>query len=462
MSITAGIVIIVVIAVRSILKNAPKIFSYALWVVVLFRLLCPVSVTLGFSLMGVLNVPVAENGRIEYLSFDADDPSPVIPASGSDEMAERPQDPGPVDVSLADGLSFPVDSIGILWICGAGALLIFNAVQLIRLRCKLVGAVPLQGNIYLADHITTPFVMGLIRPKIYLPSSMSETEKMYIIRHEKHHIRRGDHIIKLFAFAAVCIHWFNPLVWVAFVLAAKDMEMSCDEAVMRQIDRDIRADYALSLLQFSTGKRVVIGTPLAFGEGETKERIKNIMNYRKPTVLVVVLAFVMCLGLTACLFSDPEADTESSGLSEISIENIDLNADTEVGIELAYESEDLIIFYGSIGLFGYDLDKKEITFAVDFMKAVGIKGSIQGSRGTSVEVSADGKKIVISDYDAERNIRHKTCYIDIPTLTYTHAEYLPLQDVFDRDAAKGVIYPGVKTEQVKYILGDTEWSLFAE
>ena len=157
--------------------------------------------------------------------------------------------------------------------------------------------------------------MGLIHPKIYLPSAMSEVEQSYIIQHERHHIRRGDHVIKLLAFAAVCIHWFNPLVWLAFALASKDMEMSCDEAVMRQTDRDIRADYSSSLLQFSTGKRVVIGTPLAFGEGETKERIENIMKYKKPTMIIVVLAVIVCVGLTACLSSNPQSGTGKNNLS---------------------------------------------------------------------------------------------------------------------------------------------------
>ena len=119
------------------------------------------------------------------------------------------------------------------------------------------------------------------------------------------------------AFAAVCIHWFNPLVWLAFALSSKDMEMSCDEAVMRQMGRDIRADYSSSLLQFSTGKRVIVGTPLAFGEGDTKERIENIMKYKKPTIMMVVLAVIVCVGLTACLSSNPQSDAGKNDLSSI-------------------------------------------------------------------------------------------------------------------------------------------------
>lgn len=164
--------------------------------------------------------------------------------------------------------------------------------------------------------------MGLIHPKIYLPSAISDAEQSYIIQHEKHHIRRCDHIVKLLAFAAVCVHWFNPLVWLAFALSSKDMEMSCDEAVMKQMGRDIRADYSASLLQFSTGKRVILGTPLAFGEGDTKERIENIMKYKKPTIMMVVLAVVVCVGLTACLSSNPQFRTEKNDLGSLQEEDI--------------------------------------------------------------------------------------------------------------------------------------------
>ena len=322
MSITASIAIPVILLARIILKRAPKIFSYALWAIVLFRLLCPVSLTSRLSLLGLFPAQTADTGRIEYVSLDAPPAeSPAIavdiPASGPDQTADIPGTP-PTAGAAADSPADVLISMGsTVWICGVAAMLVFHLLQLIRLRRKLIGSVPLYDNIYLADHIPTPFVIGLIHPKIYLPSAMSEAEQSYIIQHEKHHIRRCDHMIKLLAFAALCIHWFNPLVWLAFALSGKDMEMSCDEAVMRQMDRDIRADYSLSLLRFSSGKRVVIGTPLAFGEGDTKERIENIMKYRKPTIMAVVLAVIVCVGLTACLSSNPQSSAETDGLSSL-------------------------------------------------------------------------------------------------------------------------------------------------
>lgn len=320
MSITASVAILVILLARIMLKRAPKIFSYALWAVVLFRLLCPVSLTSGFSLMGLFQAPTTETGRIEYVSLNeshTERPASTVDVPASDLSQSMDNRIERSEVAAAGSADVLVSIASIVWICGVAAMLMFNILQLIRLRRKLIGSIPLHDNIYLADYIPTPFVMGLFHPKIYLPSAMSDAEQSYIIQHEKHHIRRCDHVIKLLAFAAVCIHWFNPLVWLAFALSSKDMEMSCDEAVMKQMDRDIRADYSSSLLQFSTGKRVIVGTPLAFGEGDTKERIENIMRYKKPTIMMVALAVIVCVGLTACLSSNPQSDAGKNGLSGI-------------------------------------------------------------------------------------------------------------------------------------------------
>ena len=223
MSITASIAILVILLARIMLKRAPKIFSYALWAVVLFRLLCPVSLTTGFSLMGLVQAPTTETGRIEYVSLNKSHtgrPASTVDVSASNLSQATDNRIEQSEAAAAGSVDVLVSAASMVWICGAGAMLTFNLLQLIRLRRKLTAAIPLHDNIYLADYIPTPFVMGLIHPKIYLPSAMSEAEQSYIIQHEKHHIRRCDHVIKLLAFAAVCIHWFNPLVWLAFALSS--------------------------------------------------------------------------------------------------------------------------------------------------------------------------------------------------------------------------------------------------
>lgn len=186
----------------------------------------------------------------------------------------------------------------------------------------------------------------------------------------------------------------------------------------------------------------------------------------KKYIFSLFFVTILLFSLAACSNTEENANTqqndvaESLSLSEIEVEEIDLSADTGVGVDLVYESDDFIIFYGSIGLFGYDLEKENISISVDFMKAIGIDGSVQGSRGAYVEVSTDGKTLIISDYDVEQDQHYNTCYIDIPTQTYAIKEYEPLADAFARDSIKGYIYPGVKTEQVKYILDSCEWLVF--
>ena len=296
MSVTASVAILFVLLARLLLKRAPKIFSYALWAVVLFRLLCPVSITTGFSLLGLFDAPVtkatAHTSVVEYVPQDVvhtRDPEVQLPVPAISQTVNEALPQGD-EQTAADPLKAPVALATLVWLAGIGVLAAYSVVSLLRLRRKLMGAVPLRENIYLADYIVSPFVMGIFHPKIYLPSSLTEQERGYILLHEQHHIRRGDHIVKALAFLALCVHWFNPLVWVAFVLSAKDMEMSCDEAVVRKLGEGIRADYSASLLSLATGRRIIAGTPLAFGEGDTKSRIKNMLNWKKAKPTVVFLA----------------------------------------------------------------------------------------------------------------------------------------------------------------------------
>ena len=180
--------------------------------------------------------------------------------------------------------------------------------------------------------------------------------------------------------------------------------------------------------------------------------------------IAFILALACVLGLAGCINSNHnhrESDNQKANLSEIALEEpLAPETSSGVGAEIAFESEDMLIFYGSFGLFGYDLKANELKFSVDFMKAVGIEGSVQGSNGTAVDVSEDGNTIIVSEYKVETDTRGKTCYIDIPSLTYRYDEYKPLEKPFNKENIKGYIYPGVKISQIKYILCDKEWKLF--
>lgn len=337
MSLTGSIVILAVLMIRFFLKRAPKLFSYMLWAVVLFRLLCPVSFSSEWSALGVFNASISSSGAVEYISpniVHTENPSVTLPLPGISEAINNTLPSGEKQL-VADPLEAPVAIATNIWIFGIAGMLVCSFINLIKLRRKLVGAVLLRENIYLADHIGSAFVLGIFFPKIYLPSTLSENEQGYILQHEKCHIRRGDHMVKILAFAALCIHWFNPLVWMAFMLAGKDMEMSCDEAVMRKMGNEIRSDYAQSLLHLTTGRRIIGATPLAFGEGNTKDRIKNVLNYKKPTFWIITVAVVALIVVTVCFLSNPKGASISFANIQITwAKTMDLREDTPVTHDL--------------------------------------------------------------------------------------------------------------------------------
>lgn len=328
MSGTASLVILAVLLVRLALRKAPKAFSYALWAVVLFRLLCPLTIESAFSLLPaaqVADVPGLGDAPAQVIQVQTGVPTvdrqvndfflrhPYQGLPDLPEYAELPpQEPSP-PIQQAGSTSDWRTAPSVVWLAGAALLLGYSLLSLLGLRRKLVGAMPLAGekNIRLADHIPSPFVLGLVRPKIYLPSGLSEGERDYILLHERTHIRRLDHVTRALAWLALAVHWFNPLVWLAFHLAGKDMEMSCDEAVLRRMGRDVRADYSTSLLRLSVGGMLPAG-PLAFGSGDTQGRIKNVLHYKKPALWVVVIALagVLCAGVALATNPAPGPEDE--------------------------------------------------------------------------------------------------------------------------------------------------------
>ena len=385
MSIASGAVILLVLLARLFLRKAPKIFSYALWAVVLFRLLCPVSIATPFSLLGWLDAPAVKNTAhttaVEYIPYDIfHTPEPEFhasePAAGiGAEQGVSP--PGPVAAPFESWLT-PSST---LWLMGMGVLALYSIVSYLRMRRKLIGAVLLQEHIYLADGIGSPFVLGIIRPKIYLPPSLSQQEQGYIILHEQHHIRRGDHIIKLLAFIALCIHWFNPLVWAAFALSSKDMEMSCDEAVVRKLGVGICPDYSASLLSLATGKHIIAGTPLAFGEGDTKSRIKNMLNWKKPKAWITAIAALVCIAVIASCAGNP------TPISTPSAPTVDPGADEQDKPPASPElPEEAAVLLGN-----WVLDK---TYTEDSNTGLSLSelfGTALGDYGASLQLSADGQ-----------------------------------------------------------------------
>ena len=315
MSLTGSVVIAFVLAARLLLRRSPKIYAYVLWAAVLFRLLCPISLSSSVSLLGWLQPEVQEmspaTSTISYLPAEAFQPRLDAPAAPA-ERAEQTE-------ILPESAPFQWEDLAArIWVAGVSVMALYSLTSYLRLRGRLAESMHCRDNIYLSDRIDSPFVMGLLRPRIYLPSVVPVQERPYILAHEQHHIRRGDPLWKLLGYCALCIHWFNPLVWAAFVLAGKDMEMSCDEAVIRQLGADIRADYSASLLRLATHRRVISGMPLAFGEGDTRGRVLNMARWKKPRVWVSILCAVLSIAvLAACALNPRQEETETNEKTQI-------------------------------------------------------------------------------------------------------------------------------------------------
>lgn len=324
MSLTAGAVIAVVLLARLCLSKAPKIFSYALWSVVLFRLLCPVSLGLPVTVPAPVagaSVPTGTGytTSMEYISLPE-------PSGGGDYAdGERPAAPGTntsaavVEPRKMSAGESALTILGWLWITGAAAVLGAALRQAVGLRRMLADACVLRDNIFESEKLDTAFVFGLFSPRIYLPLGLPSDIRETVIAHEQTHLRRGDHIVKLLFYAALALHWFNPLVWLSFRLMAEDMEKSCDEAVIRgmrkyiQDEKSAKKAYSDMLFVLGGGRRYFF-TSVSFAEHSIKGRIKNVAKYRHIGVALSVTLGVLCAVVTAvCLINPGRTAEEYSG-----------------------------------------------------------------------------------------------------------------------------------------------------
>ena len=344
MSRTASVSIFIILAVRLFLKNAPKFVSYMLWFVVLFRLLCPISIESMVSLIPNMTptsyhytleeevISVQDAGKAAYHAIDhfLQDGFEDLQLETATEMTLTDENGNTKSISVQ--LSEIIILLGqYVWLIGMTIMFLYSIVSYYNMYRKVQTALPFKDSrnvlskdnayknrIYLVDNSISPFVMGIFQPKIYMPMHLEAKEREYILLHEQFHIKRGDHIVKVLAFIALCIHWFNPLVWLAFFISSKDMEMSCDEAVIKRIGMEIKADYSTSLLSLAVGKQMKLGIPLAFGEVDTKTRIKNLAAWKMPDKKKLSFTIIATVILMLCLLTDPivmissETETENS------------------------------------------------------------------------------------------------------------------------------------------------------
>lgn len=309
MSVTASMLIIAVILLRLILKNAPKWTRYILWLLVALRLVIPFTFESPFSLVpNAQAINSATNSSTSYVSS-------VVYSEGFQTMQSA--------VSLPDEVSI-ITILTYFWIIGVAAMLIYMLFSYLHLHLKLRESVVIKDNILICDRISSPFVFGIIRPRIYLPSALSDEEKMYVIAHEQAHIEHYDNILKPLGYLILSIHFFNPLCWIAFRLFTKDIELACDERVIKNYDIQDKKGYSTALLSCSIERNFLSACPFSFGESGLKQRIKSVLGYRKPTVKIVILSFAVCILTAMSFMTNPITSTLEihSDNQESAIENL--------------------------------------------------------------------------------------------------------------------------------------------
>ncbi|MBQ8399356.1 MAG: hypothetical protein IJX08_05230 [Clostridia bacterium] len=313
-SIMANKIVLAVLLLRILFQKAPKWIHCLLWGIAGARLLLPFSIQSPLSMIaGTATIP-------EDMALMSE---PRI--DSGIEVVDRMVDPyviaafSPKPWASANPLQILFAIVSVIWLAGVVAILLYGAVSYIVLRLRVRASVALRENIYLCDHIKTPFVLGFLKPRIYLPSGLAEQEQIYVIRHEQAHLKRGDHLFKALGFLLLAVYWFDPFVWLAYILFCRDVEKACDERVIKNLGGEEKREYAKALLSCSMGKRRMLVCPLAFSEIGVKARIKAVARYKKPSARLVVAAVLACLLLTGCFLTDPQKDALSKEEQELTI-----------------------------------------------------------------------------------------------------------------------------------------------
>lgn len=310
LSISASWLVLVVLALRLVLKRAPKWVNVLLWGMVALRLMLPFSIESALSL-----IPSAETLSPEVVQFD---PAPTI-TSGVEFIDNA------VNPSLSESFAAaPLASVnplyvwiylaGWVWLIGLAAMLAYALVSYLRLRRRVSASIPLRESIYVCDEVPSPFILGIVRPRIYLPSALDEAQRGSVLSHERAHLARHDHWWKPLGFALLAVYWFNPLLWLAYTLLCRDIELACDERVLRGMDAGQVKDYSSALLACSVPRRMLAACPLAFGEVGVGARVKNALRYKKPAFWVVAASVAVCVVVAVCFLTNPRTDTDAAGL----------------------------------------------------------------------------------------------------------------------------------------------------
>ena len=304
MSISASWLVLAVLILRFVLKKAPKWINVLLWGIVAIRLICPFSFESTLSL-----IPSAETIP---LNIGMDTTPTINSGISAINNAVNPiisQSNTPMAGASVNLLQITIGIYEYIWIFGMIALALYTAISYWRLRRKVDTAVRYKDNIFQSENVSFPFVLGIIKPRIYLPFKMNGQYLEYVVAHEQAHICRKDHWWKPLGFLLLMIHWFNPLMWLAYVLLCRDIELACDERVIKELGNEQRGDYTQALVACSVNRRMIAACPLTFGEVGIKERVKSVMNYKKPAFWVIIISVIVCVGVAVCFLTNPKQDS---------------------------------------------------------------------------------------------------------------------------------------------------------
>lgn len=427
MSITGSYIIAAILLLRLILKKAPKIFSYSLWAIAGLRLLCPFSFSSVISIFNFISPPAAESsvtGTTANGYIPQDIGMMLIPEVNTGIPAAdtviNTVLPSAQPTASINPMQILLTAACLIWVSGIIAMSVYGIVSVIKIRKQIKFATKFKDNIFECDAIRSPFVFGVIRPRIYLPCGMSENQLEYVLMHEKNHIRRFDHITRIIAFIILILHWFNPFVWIGYTLAIHDMEMSCDENVLKKLGAEAKKAYSFTLVSVGADKKLSFGTPLSFGENGVEKRVKNILGFKKPKIIAVIICVVLCVVAAAvCL---------TNGISEKSKNNEavmnDMQSQIEARLEEMFSAEayqygtnDYMIYaagskiavteagadgtttvYGRKRLFHFDISYEHL---IGYEEEYLYPTEIPPTSGFKASFDKDGKLLSVEDVEGE-------------------------------------------------------------
>lgn len=308
MGLTATWVVLAVFAVRALCHKAPKSLTVCLWALVGLRLVCPFLAESVLSL-----IPSAEIVSPDILLAKQPEIHTGVTMLNSSVNPLLAEHLTPTPMASANPMQIVAFVASVVWIAGMAVMFIYSLVSYLWLRHKTKVSLCYRDNIYFCDSIATPFVFGVIKPRIYLPSGMDEAQMQSVIAHEEAHLRRKDHWWKTVAFFLLSVYWFHPLLWVSYLLFSRDMERACDERVVRKLEPEARKRYAEALVACSLQKRMMFACPLAFGEVGVKNRVKSVLSYKKPAVWIAAVTVVAGIAIAVCFLTNPVSDANGQG-----------------------------------------------------------------------------------------------------------------------------------------------------